>query len=192
MSENSSLDESRPANDGAGKLSSLKARERTLVSVALLLVIIFGVVDFFEDSGQGQSVLGLIADTAYMGFLAVVLVYLWWVPPTTTRRQNVLLTQEALIRHSDLESWRQKATNLLVGLSQVIDQQFDAWDLTDAEKQVAFLLVKGMSLKEIARIREASERTVRQQATSVYAKSGVAGRAELSAFFLEDLLPPMN
>ena len=39
-------------------------------------------------------------------------------------------------------------------------------------------------------MRDASERTVRQQALAVYAKSGLGGRAELAAFFLEDLLAP--
>jgi hypothetical protein len=33
---------------------------------------------------------------------------------------------------------------------------------------------------------------VRQQAIAVYRKSGLAGRAELSAFFLEDLLLPID
>ena len=37
-----------------------------------------------------------------------------------------------------------------------------------------------------------SERTVRRRAVSVYRKSGLAGRADLSAFFLEDLLLPMR
>jgi DNA-binding NarL/FixJ family response regulator len=53
---------------------------------------------------------------------------------------------------------------------------------------VALLLLKGLSFKEIAQVRNASERTVRQQALAVYAKSGLGGRAELAAFFLEDLL----
>jgi len=39
---------------------------------------------------------------------------------------------------------------------------------------------------------ERSERTVRQHAVAVYRKSGLAGRAELSAFFLEDLLLPRS
>ena len=39
-------------------------------------------------------------------------------------------------------------------------------------------------------MRGAGERTVRQQALAVYAKAGLAGRAELAAFFLEDLLVP--
>ncbi len=39
---------------------------------------------------------------------------------------------------------------------------------------------------------ERSERTVRQHAIAVYSKSGLAGRAELAAFFLEDLLLPQQ
>jgi hypothetical protein len=57
---------------------------------------------------------------------------------------------------------------------------------------VAMLLLKGLGHKEAASVLDRSERTVRQHAVSVYRKSGLAGRAELSAFFLEDLLLPMD
>ena len=42
----------------------------------------------------------------------------------------------------------------------------------------------------MAETRQTSERTVRQQALAVYRKAGLAGRAELAAFFLEDILLP--
>ena len=64
-----------------------------------------------------------------------------------------------------------------------------AWGLTDAESDVGLLLLKGLSLQEIADLRETSERTVREQARAVYRKSSLAGRNALSAYFLEDLLP---
>jgi len=47
-----------------------------------------------------------------------------------------------------------------------------------------------VSLKEIAEFRSRSEKTVRQQASSVYSKANLENRASLSAFFLEDLLLP--
>ena len=53
-----------------------------------------------------------------------------------------------------------------------------------------FLLLKGLSLKEIADIRHTTEKTARAQSGSIYAKSGLSGRSELAAFFLEDLLVP--
>ena len=57
---------------------------------------------------------------------------------------------------------------------------------------MALLLLKGLSLKEIAQIRATSERTIRAQALSLYGKAGLSGRAALSAFFLEDLLAPIG
>jgi DNA-binding NarL/FixJ family response regulator len=57
---------------------------------------------------------------------------------------------------------------------------------------VALLLLKGLSLKEVAAVRATAERTIRAQARSVYSKAGLTGRAALSAFFLEDLLAPMG
>jgi len=49
-----------------------------------------------------------------------------------------------------------------------------------------------MSLKEIAEIRNTAEKTARVQSMAVYSKSGLGGRSELSAFFLEDLLVPLE
>jgi DNA-binding NarL/FixJ family response regulator len=70
----------------------------------------------------------------------------------------------------------------------VMRDQFDRWALSASEAEVALLLVKGLSMKEIAEVRQVKEKTVRSQAASVYAKSGCAGRHELAAFFIEDLL----
>ena len=41
-------------------------------------------------------------------------------------------------------------------------------------------------------MRQTSERTIREQARALYRKSGLSGRAELSAYFLEDLLLPWS
>jgi DNA-binding CsgD family transcriptional regulator len=79
---------------------------------------------------------------------------------------------------------------LLRGLGEEIDAQLGRWGLSPAESETVLLLLKGYGHKEIARLLGKSERTVRQQAASAYKKSGLAGRAELSAFFLEDLLLP--
>ena len=75
-------------------------------------------------------------------------------------------------------------------MSAAIRSQFDDWRFTQAEAEIGFLLLKGLSHKEIAEVRGTSERTAREQARSVYAKADLSGRSELSAFFLEDLLPP--
>jgi len=48
-------------------------------------------------------------------------------------------------------------------------------------------LLKGQGHKQIAAATGRSERTVRQHAVAVYQKSGLGGRAELAAFFLDSL-----
>lgn len=91
---------------------------------------------------------------------------------------------------ADAQRWRAEAQQVLRGLGQAIDQQFARWALTTAEREVALLLLKGLSHKEVAGLRDTSERTVRQQALGIYRKAGLGGRTELAAFFLEDLLLP--
>ena len=71
-----------------------------------------------------------------------------------------------------------------------MSDQFRAWELTPTEGEVALLLLKGHGHKQIAAATGRSERTVRQHAVAVYQKSGLQGRAELSAFFLEGLMLP--
>jgi hypothetical protein len=53
---------------------------------------------------------------------------------------------------------------------------------------VAHLTLKGLRLKDIARARNTSDRTVRQQAQAIYRKAGLDGRTDLSAYFLESVL----
>ena len=112
-----------------------------------------------------------------------------------TRRQSedqVKLIRELEIARAQGQRWRAEARAHLNGLGQAIDAQFSRWNLTEAEREVALLLLKGLSHKEIAAIRTTSERTVREQARALYAKAGLTGRAALSAFFLEDLIAPIG
>ncbi|CAN5822904.1 hypothetical protein BH11MYX3_BH11MYX3_34560 [soil metagenome] len=88
--------------------------------------------------------------------------------------------------------WRRDARSLIEGLGAAIDKQFEAWRLSPAEQEIARLLLKGLSHKEIAEIRNVSENTVRQQAQASYRKAGLSGRNDLAAFFLEDLLAPRS
>lgn len=91
---------------------------------------------------------------------------------------------------ADLERWRSEAQGLLHRLGAAIEHQFRSWDLTSAEREIALLILKGLSYKEVANARGTTERTVRHQALAIFRKAGLAGRAEMAAFFLQDLLLP--
>ena len=124
----------------------------------------------------------LVLSLGAMGFL--------WIGWQDAGR-SLATTRAALeARGAERDVWRARALKLLSGLGEEIDRQFREWDLTPVERETALLLLKGYGHKEIAALQEKSERTVRQHAVAVYRKSGLAGRAQLSAFFLEDLLLP--
>ncbi len=90
--------------------------------------------------------------------------------------------------NAEIHQERGKTARLSGELLAVIRGQFADWGLSPSESEVALLLIKGLSMKEVSSAREVKEKTVRQQATSVYAKSGYAGRHELAAHFIEDLM----
>jgi DNA-binding CsgD family transcriptional regulator len=112
-----------------------------------------------------------------------------------TRRQrdeNWQLLRDLETARMQGRRWRSEARSHLKGLGEAIDAQFTRWNLTEAEREVALLLLKGLSSKEVAAVRATGERTVREQARSIYSKAGLTGRTALSAFFLEDLLAPIE
>lgn len=112
-----------------------------------------------------------------------------------TQRQHedqMALIQDLEVARVHGQRWRSEARVFINGLGKAMDEQFARWNLTHAEREVALLLMKGLSLKEIAAVRATNERTVRSQARTLYSKAGLSGRAALSAFFLEDLLAPVD
>lgn len=102
------------------------------------------------------------------------------------------LAERLAVTEAEASRWRAEARDLLNGLGAALDQQFERWALSPAEKEVALLLLKGLSHKELAEVRSITEATARQQSRAVYKKSGLSGRADLAAFFLEDLLLPRH
>ncbi len=71
---------------------------------------------------------------------------------------------------------------------QVLVCQMHEWGLTDSELEIATLLIKGLTIKEIAEIRTTKAGTIKSQCNAVYRKANVNNRNELAAFFIEDLM----
>lgn len=73
-------------------------------------------------------------------------------------------------------------------MADVIDGFFTEWGLTPSERDVALMVLKGIDNEAIAQMRGTAPGTVRAQCTSIYAKAGVDGRAQLFSVFMEELL----
>lgn len=70
----------------------------------------------------------------------------------------------------------------------VILSLFDDWKLTDSERDVAMLTIKGCSITEIAEVRGSAEGTVKAQLNSIYRKTGTKSRAELLSLLIDPLM----
>lgn len=88
----------------------------------------------------------------------------------------------------DLTKEKDRTANLSGQLSATITAQFEQWKLTRSEMEIAWLMLKGYSFKEIAALRAVKEKTIRQQASSIYSKSGSNNRSEFNSLFFEDLM----
>jgi len=124
--------------------------------------------------------------------LSIPLLWRWRAQIAASRSREHALNEQLEVARHDAERDREKARELLNGLGEEIDKQFDTWALTSAEREIALLMLKGLRHKDIAVARKTTERTVRQQALAVYKKAGLDGRTDLAAYFLEDLLPPRS
>jgi DNA-binding NarL/FixJ family response regulator len=99
-----------------------------------------------------------------------------------------ILRQELLISDNKFRNISDEMMNARHEYSAVIHSQFEQWSLTSSEQEIAMLLLKGLSFKEICGVRNTKEKTVRQQASVIYGKANVDGRHEFAAWFLEDFM----
>lgn len=162
-------------------------RLRRLLSVVLLLIVATGTIDLVLDAPESLWSFHVAYEVALIVGALVTTAVLWvrW----ARAERSLVTTQRALEqRQAERDAWRADAEKALRGLAAAIDDQLSRWGLTAAEREVALMLLKGRSHKAIAYETGRSERTIRQHAVTVYQKSGLGGRAEFAAFFLDGLV----
>ena len=166
-------------------------KERILLTAILSGVFALVAFDVWTDWNGGASARHL-ATEAFVALLALLGIAFIWSRNRWLSHRVDQLDRDLESAKADASQWKSENAHLLQGLGEAIEKQWAQWGLTSAEKEIATLLLKGLSLKEIAEARGTSERTVRQQTIALYGKAGLAGRAELAAYFLEDLFAPIR
>lgn len=156
------------------------------ITIILFCVMLLNSIDVYVDIGLGVPTAHVIEESMIVlisGLAAIFLIF-------DMRKRSIKLEKLATqLKNADtqIRTLNDKMDEERAHFSEVIKQQFDQWSLTKGEQQVAFLLLKGLSLNEISVVRNTKEATVRQQASSIYSKSLLDGRHEFSAWFIEDL-----
>jgi len=167
----------------------MKKNERIFIILILLGISMMTIIDIVTDTKEGVawwhvSVEGIVAVISIIGIFYLL-------RGTFNLKHSLENEKEVSLKLlEESKMWKEKSKKYLDGLSESIDEQLTKWDLTKSEKEVAFLLLKGFSFKEIGEARGTAEKTARTQSAVIYCKAGLSNRSQLSAFFLEDLLLP--
>ena len=77
---------------------------------------------------------------------------------------------------------------LRVDFASLVSSKFKLWNFSEAEVDIGILLLKGLSLVEISKIRKTSNGTVKVQSHNAFKKSGVNSRAEFMSYFIEEFM----
>lgn len=184
-------------------MNEIKYKEQIVIGIFSSVIGLFTAWDLFVDAGMGTTINHIILEGLVVLCALVILIRVIFTIFRTERQANKIIQAELSLKmqsmqmeslklREDNKKYKEASEKLLKGIGSIIDDQFDKWELTKSEKEVALLLLKGLSHKEISEIRATSEKTIRHQSSQVYQKSNLEGRAQLSAFFLEDLLLPSN
>jgi len=168
----------------------MSKKEKIILLLSLIIITCYNCFEIFEELVDYNNslaseplhvelivVLISLAATAYVAYLII--------------RQDKTQTELEI----NLDKVRKQLDGSNIRLregkkeyQQVIKWQFAEWGLTPSEEEVALLILKGLSIKEVSSARSTKEKTARSQASSIYDKSNLGGRHELSAWFFEDLL----
>lgn len=163
-----------------------KTKELLIIAV-LMMVIVFNGLDVVHDLKTDASYYHLIQESIMIVF-SLGLIFVLLINLKQQKNDLAQLKQELDNTAQSLAINDQRITLARQNYSEFIQAQFKQWQLSQSEQEIALLLLKGLSFNEIAAVRETKEKTVRQQASEIYKKSGVTGRHAFSAWFFEDFL----
>jgi len=162
---------------------------KEIVIMSLLVMVVgLNIVDIYHDYHAGTGTFHLLIEfilvvTSFT--LIAILSFGIWQQSRSNRQLKRELASLAGKQAGELPPKVQAARH---SLALVAQEQFEQWNLTQTEREVAMLLLKGLSFKEMAAVRDTAEKTIRQQASAIYRKAGVNGRHAFSAWFIEDIL----
>lgn len=164
--------------------------QKLILTLFFILFTLYSAYEVFEeltDFSDGKVLAEAWVEIGIVFMSLAGLIYFAYII-TVQAKEKLKLSDNLDVVRKQLESSNVRLQDGKKEYQKVIQWQFSEWGLTPSEQEIALLMLKGLSVKEISESRNTHEKTVRKQASSIYEKSGLAGRHELSAWFFEDLL----
>lgn len=158
-----------------------------LIAITLLIIMVLNFFDVLVDINLGVPLWHILSEALIVAISATGAIFL--IRDIRARTANITSLKHQLTNSkNEIKNISQAMKEARHQYSGVIQTQFSQWTLTRSEQEVAMLLLKGLSFKEISAVRNTKEKTVRQQASDIYSKADVEGRHEFAAWFLEDFM----
>jgi len=164
----------------AGPLSEPDLVKR-LFAILLVSSVVFGADILLELPGSifAGEVHGVVQTLhVIVEFLALLLLIWGFV---LARRHIRQLRQERDSNGLQLQSLRGE-------FDLILQDQFARWQLTEAERDIALLTLRGLKIADIAAARNTRQGTVKAHMSAVFRKAGVGTRGELNGLFMESFL----
>ena len=98
-----------------------------------------------------------------------------------------ILTYIKALQKSD-EKHELQLKHLTEDFDALVHKRFNKWGLTDAEKDIALFMLRGLSNSEISDLRKVAVGTIRVQSHRVLQKAGASSRTELMSIFMEEFM----
>jgi len=155
-----------------------------LITLGLFVIMTLNMMDVATDIQLKVPTWHIIEEAFIVLLSASMALFLTW--EIHKRTTSLRRLSHSLVQHKkQLSLINAQFDQAQQTFALAISVQFEQWQLTNSEQEVALMLLKGYSLQEIADIRDTKEKTVRQQASTIYSKSDLEGRHGLAAHFLD-------
>ena len=157
------------------------------IRLFFVLVVLSSISDIIADIGHGAHIKHILQESLIC-IAALGLLLMLFFNTRAQAKHNAKLQQELAVATARSTQASKELVVAKRAFGEEIANQFSDWSFTDSESEIALYTLKGLSAKEIANLRNASEKTVRNQLTNVYRKSGTASKLGFIAWFMEGLL----
>jgi len=161
-----------------------ESRLRYFYTGVVLFIAASGFMDLYDDGLGDRWGMHQTIEVVLLSIALGSVVWIWILFARQMRRAKEHLAQMS----GELKKFRERNSQALGAMKSAVHDQFRIWNFSPTESRVAEMIMRGYSMHQIAAILGKSERTVRHQAVSVYQKSAMTGRSDLTAFFLHDIL----
>ncbi len=141
----------------------IRINERYFFILCCLIYITIMVFDVFWDYKSGVPLEHMIHE---LGAMMIALTFLvMQILSLEEKNRTIRLKGETLSQVlTKNKELKVRLDQLKNDFRSLVESQFNVWDLSESEKEISFYILRGLSMKEIAELRQSSEQTIRQQA----------------------------